>query len=167
MGRSILLPARFHPDLKDGDPRVLPEGERIRGNRHPDSRGQHGQQIFPPGVDQPGTWGVDLPPPCRFYEAGFAGVWGSAGKARGRASGDVYHRSEGAHPRVYRSGPDCGPGHRRNPEARLCAPDRKFMPCRLASWGSGFTATPEKQKGTINNFSMVGSSSPSLGLETK
>jgi hypothetical protein len=60
VGRPVFLPTGLHPHLTHGDPRALPAGERIRFGRRAGPRGQHGQQVFPPGVGKPRTGGVDL-----------------------------------------------------------------------------------------------------------
>jgi hypothetical protein len=151
-----------------GDPRVLPAGERIRESWRADPRRQHGQQVFPPGVGQPGTGEFDLPSPCRFHQTSFEGVRGPAGEARGRAAGNVPHRSGRASPGLHGAGPDRGKEHRRDPAARFRAFDREAVPRRLASRRPIFTADPEKHRAMkdgyrIGVFRGTGSSSSTSG----
>ena len=128
-----------------GDPRVLPAGERIFGRRRADPRGQYGQQVFPLGMDRSGTWGVELPPACRFHQAGFEGLRGPAGETRGRTAGDVHHRSGRTHPGVHRAGLDRGKERRRDSATRFRAQNRGAVPRRLAGRRIIFTANPEKR----------------------
>ena len=132
-----------------GDPRVLPAGERIRGRRRADPRDQHGQQVFPPGVDPSRARGVELPSACRFHQAGFEGVRRPAREARGRAAGNVRHRSGRARPGVHRAGLDRGKERRRDSAARFRAKNRGAVPRRLEPRETIFAANPEKRPALV------------------
>ena len=131
MGRPVLLPDGLHLRLTHGDPGVLPAGERVREGRRPGPRGQHRQQVFPPRVGQPRAGDACGSPAGRLHQAGFEGLRGPAGGARGRAAGDVHHRPGRACPRVDRTGPFRGKERRRDSAAPFRPQDRRAVPRRV------------------------------------